>query len=96
MMCHTKELKHMVCLHSDKYTKECLNKCGSLLSIFAKCRPRVQSSIQYDLCHECRRYWAEHDISEQEVTRSYVNYREAYGYDGPLSPFILSASNIVH
>lgn len=95
-MCVTKELKHMVCLHTDKYTKECLNKRGSLLGCFVKCSPRVQSSNQYDLCHECRRYWAEHNISELEATRSYVNYREAHDNTCPLSPtFILSVNDIV-
>lgn len=95
-MCVMKELKHMVCLHTDKYTKECLNKRKSLLGCFVKCSPIVQSSSQYDLCHECRRHWAEHEISEQEATRSYVNYRQAHDHDGPLSPaFILSANDIV-
>jgi hypothetical protein len=85
-MCVTKELKHTVCLHTDKYKKECIKKPGSLLSAFVKCSQTVQSSQQYDLCHECRRFWAKHDIREQEATRSYVNYRQAHDHDGPLSP----------
>jgi len=86
----------MVCQHTDKYTKECLTKRRSLFAYFSKCSPSTQSSSIYDLCHECRRYWAEHQVSEQEATRSYVSYREAHDHDGPLSPmFILSASEVV-
>lgn len=85
-MCVTKELKHTVCLHTDRYKKECVNKPGSLLSAFIKCTQEVQSSLRYDLCHECRRYWAKHGIGEEEATRSYVNYRQAHNHDGPLSP----------
>jgi hypothetical protein len=95
-MCVTKELKHMVCQHTDRYTKECLTKRGALLRCLSKCNPRTQSSSVYDLCYECRRCWAEHQVSEQEATRSYVIYREAHNYDGPLSPtFIFSANDVI-
>lgn len=86
----------MVCQHTDKYTKECLSKRGSVLGYFSKCNLRTQSSAQYDLCHECRRYWADHQISEQEASRSYVSYRQAHNHDGPLSPtLILSVDDAV-
>lgn len=85
-MCVTKELKHAVCLHIDRYKKECINKPGSLLGAFIKCTQEVRSSLQYDLCHECRRYWAKHGIAEDQAKRSYVNYRQAHNHDGSLSP----------
>lgn len=85
-MCVTTVSSYCVCLHEHKYTAKCKKQTAPfILAQFLACKPSTDITFNYNICHDCRRTYANAGIDEQTAIERYVDFRKEHNYHAPLS-----------
>lgn len=87
-MCVTIERNSTLCNHRMSHTQVCkrLLNPDSKFNVFRKkCLPVLNSTYHFELCHDCRRFWETHGVSEVEAVTRTRNYRLQTGDHSPVS-----------